>query len=66
MKNPGVILVTGATRGIGFALANELVRKGHTVFGTGRKPPAADQTLFSYIPMISTMSVRSEKELRAF
>ncbi len=51
MKNPRVILVTGATRGIGFALANELVRRGNTVFGTGRKAPAGDQTLFSYIPM---------------
>jgi short-subunit dehydrogenase len=46
-----IILVTGATRGIGFALANELARKGNVVYGTGRKAPAAGNALFNYLAM---------------
>ncbi|HUT54255.1 MAG TPA: SDR family oxidoreductase [bacterium] len=36
MSGKMVILVTGASRGIGRALAEELVRRGHTVYGGGR------------------------------
>jgi NAD(P)-dependent dehydrogenase (short-subunit alcohol dehydrogenase family) len=40
-----VILITGASSGIGAAIAERLVKEGHTVFGTSRKagatPPAA-------------------------
>jgi len=32
-----VVLVTGATSGIGAATATRLARRGHTVFGTGRR-----------------------------
>ncbi len=34
---PRVVLVTGATSGIGAACATELARAGHRVFGTGRR-----------------------------
>lgn len=37
MKGKQVVLVTGASSGIGAAIAARLVRDGHTVFGTSRK-----------------------------
>jgi len=36
------IVITGATRGLGRALAAECARRGHTVLGCGRHPDAAD------------------------
>jgi NAD(P)-dependent dehydrogenase (short-subunit alcohol dehydrogenase family) len=38
-----IALVTGATRGIGRALAAELARRGHTVYGGGRSWPEAPE-----------------------
>jgi NAD(P)-dependent dehydrogenase (short-subunit alcohol dehydrogenase family) len=37
MANPGVVLVTGASSGIGSAIAARLAKDGHHVFGTSRK-----------------------------
>ena len=39
----GVALVTGASSGIGFAVAQSLVKAGYRVFGTSRKPVPASQ-----------------------
>jgi|TARA_R110000782_G_scaffold54637_7_gene115462 NAD(P)-dependent dehydrogenase (short-subunit alcohol dehydrogenase family) len=36
------ILITGANRGIGLALAQHAARRGHTVIGTARDPGKAD------------------------
>ena len=41
MKQRLSVLVTGASRGIGHALARELAARGHEVFGTSRSWPAA-------------------------
>lgn len=51
MKTGRVILVTGATRGIGSALANELGQRGDVVYGAGRKPPSSGDYYFAYLPM---------------
>ncbi len=37
------ILITGANRGIGLALAREAARRGHRVIGTARNPDRADE-----------------------
>ena len=36
MKAAKVFLISGATRGIGRSLADELAGRGHVVYGTGR------------------------------
>lgn len=38
-----IIVLTGATRGLGRALTTELARLGHTVLGCGRSPAATDE-----------------------
>lgn len=38
-----VILITGASSGIGLATAERLVKDGHTVYGTARKPEGAEK-----------------------
>ena len=38
MKKNKVILVTGASSGIGLLIANKLHNEGFTVFGTSRNP----------------------------
>jgi hypothetical protein len=42
MNEPRVVVVTGATRGIGRALTDQLVELGHTVIGCGRSPDGID------------------------
>src|SRR5690349_8672798 len=37
-----LVLLTGATRGLGRAMVNELVRLGHTVLGCGRSKKQID------------------------
>lgn len=39
-RNPGVVLVTGASSGFGRAIAHELRLRGHRVYGTSRNPAA--------------------------
>lgn len=42
-KNRRIVVVTGATRGIGRALTARLVERGHTVIGCGRSQHAIDE-----------------------
>jgi len=41
MSNPSIALVTGASRGIGAAIAQALAEQGHKVFGTATTPEGA-------------------------
>jgi NAD(P)-dependent dehydrogenase (short-subunit alcohol dehydrogenase family) len=43
MVNGRIIVVTGATRGLGRAMADEFVRAGHTVLGCGRSEREVQQ-----------------------
>src|SRR5262245_15805370 len=42
MPHQNVVLITGASSGVGQATARLLAQPGYTVFGTGRTPAAAD------------------------
>jgi NAD(P)-dependent dehydrogenase (short-subunit alcohol dehydrogenase family) len=42
MQPPRVVLVTGASSGLGQCIARTLAARGHRVFGTSRKPVADD------------------------
>jgi NAD(P)-dependent dehydrogenase (short-subunit alcohol dehydrogenase family) len=46
-----VVLITGATRGIGRATAALLAARGYRVFGTSRNPPAATLDGFELLPL---------------
>jgi NAD(P)-dependent dehydrogenase (short-subunit alcohol dehydrogenase family) len=56
------ILVTGASRGIGHAVARELAELGSEVYGTGRSPPEMVENLnFSYIQSDITSKENRQK-----
>lgn len=56
-----VILVTGASSGIGAAIARVLVSQGHTVYGTGRNSPT--ETNNNGVHMLN-MDVRDEQRVQ--
>jgi NAD(P)-dependent dehydrogenase (short-subunit alcohol dehydrogenase family) len=43
MSDKRIIVITGVTRGIGRAMAEEFVRRGHTVLGCARSRPALEE-----------------------
>ena len=62
MKASRVILVTGASRGIGRALAVEMAGRGHKVYGTGRNWPDTEPDLPFHA---LSMDVNDEKSVTA-
>jgi NAD(P)-dependent dehydrogenase (short-subunit alcohol dehydrogenase family) len=50
MDGPRVILVTGASSGIGRACADRLARSGFRVFGTARTAPPSHDGTFAFLP----------------
>jgi NAD(P)-dependent dehydrogenase (short-subunit alcohol dehydrogenase family) len=46
-----VVLITGASSGIGQACARHLARRGYRVFGTSRQPQPVAEEPFGMIPM---------------
>ncbi len=46
-----VVLVTGASSGIGLATAQKLLQEKHKVIGLSRKKPSIIDPLFSFIPL---------------
>lgn len=59
------ILITGATRGIGYHMALEFIKRGHKVFGVGRswKNPAETEKKFggNFIPIKCDISKEEER-----
>ena len=62
MKDGKVFLVTGASRGIGRALADEIARRGHTVYGSSRSWSGAEPAL-TFHPI--AMDVRDGESVKA-
>ena len=62
MPNPRVVLITGASSGVGQSTARLLSQRGFTVFGTSRNPSSADS-----IPGVEMLSldVRADDSVRA-
>jgi NAD(P)-dependent dehydrogenase (short-subunit alcohol dehydrogenase family) len=50
-SKPSVVLITGASSGIGQACARHLARRGYQVFGTSRRPQPGAEEPFEMIPM---------------
>jgi NAD(P)-dependent dehydrogenase (short-subunit alcohol dehydrogenase family) len=47
-KNAKLVVITGATRGLGLAMAEKLIALGHTVIGCGRSKSAIDKLEKNY------------------
>ena len=63
MTQQKVALVTGASSGIGKAIAETLAQKGFRVFGTSRKPAASSGP--SDNPAMIPLDVRDERSIQS-
>ena len=50
MSQRRIILITGVTRGLGYAMAKEFIQRGHTVLGCGRTEKAIKQLRITHGP----------------
>jgi NAD(P)-dependent dehydrogenase (short-subunit alcohol dehydrogenase family) len=62
MSQPRVVLITGASSGVGLSTARLLSRRNHKVFGTSRNPPSGET-----IPDVEMLplDVRADDSVRA-
>ena len=65
---PKVVLITGVTRGLGRAMADEFARLGHTVLGCGRSKHAIGQMvqLFGKPHDFQSVSVAQDAEVKSW
>jgi len=66
--NKRIVLITGVTRGLGRAMADEFVRQGHTVLGCGRSQKEIEQLCHQAGPPhdFSEVDVTSDDQVRAW
>ncbi len=60
---PKVIVITGATRGLGLAMSERFLELGHTVFGCGRSIDKVAK-LFEPPNIITSVDVATEEEVK--
>jgi NAD(P)-dependent dehydrogenase (short-subunit alcohol dehydrogenase family) len=67
-SSPKVILITGATRGLGRAMADEFARLGHTVLGCGRSKHAVTQLaqVFGKPHDFQSVNVAADSEVKSW
>src|SRR5512139_2053607 len=63
-----VVLITGVTRGLGRAMADEFVRLGHTVAGCGRSREGIEQLRRAHAPphQFEVVDVSSDDQVKAW
>ena len=68
MSQPRVIVITGVTRGLGRALAEEFIRHGHTIAGCGRSRTELEklQRELGAPHSFSEVDVTSDAEVKAW
>jgi len=67
MLSINTLLITGASRGLGYALATRLAQTGHTIFAVGRDATALEQLHANYpkliIPIVADFATESGREI---
>lgn len=68
MKQGRIVVITGATRGLGRAMAEEFVRSGHTVLGCGRSERGVERLRekFDKPHDFYTVDVASDEEVQSW
>ena len=67
-SNPKTILITGVSRGLGRALAEEFIRLGHTVLGCGRSQKEIEQLQKQFGPPqdFAVVDVASDEQVASW
>jgi NAD(P)-dependent dehydrogenase (short-subunit alcohol dehydrogenase family) len=63
-----IVLITGVTRGLGRAMVDEFVGRGHTVLGCGRSQPGIDQLRRQFSPPhdFAAVEVASDDQVKTW